>query len=245
MARIVILGATSAIAEATARLYATAGHELCLVARNGERLALLSDDLATRGAARVVTLKSNLDDSAHHGEIIRYAHEQLGGFDIVLLAFGLLPDGERAYLEPELIRETFAVNTVSAITLLALAANELVAQGHGTLAAISSVAGDRGRQSNALYGASKAALDTFLAGLRNRVARAGVHVLTIKPGFVDTPMIAHLERGPLWASPEAVARGIVTAIERRRDVVYLPAYWRAIMFVVRNIPERIFKRLSL
>ncbi|OBS09991.1 oxidoreductase, short-chain dehydrogenase/reductase family [Acidihalobacter prosperus] len=114
------------------------------------------------------------------------------------------------------------------------------------VAAISSVAGDRGRQSNYVYGAAKGMLTLFLQGLRNRLVRAGVSVVTIKPGFVDTPMTAHIEKkGLLWAPPEAVAQGILRAIAKRRDVVYLPGVWRWIMLIIRHIPEAVFKRLEL
>ena len=110
---------------------------------------------------------------------------------------------------------------------------------------ISSVAGDRGRQSNYVYGSAKAAVTTFLQGLRNRLHPAGVQVLTVKPGFVDTPMTSAFPKGPLWASPEQIARGIHRAIQKRKDVVYLPGFWRLIMRVIREIPEAVFKRLSL
>jgi short-subunit dehydrogenase len=115
----------------------------------------------------------------------------------------------------------------------------------GTLAVISSVAGDRGRRSNYVYGASKGALSIFLDGVRSRLDRAGVQVLTIKPGFVATPMTSHLEQGPLFAQPAQVAKGIVKAVERRRDVVYLPAFWAVIMLVIRLVPRPLFKKLNV
>jgi short-subunit dehydrogenase len=136
-------------------------------------------------------------------------------------------------------------NGTSVIALLTLLANRFEAQGHGTLAVIGSVAGDRGRQSNYVYGTAKGMLAIFLQGLRNRLHRRGVNVLTIKPGFVDTPMTAGFEKGPLWASPEQVASRIIVAIDKGWDVVYAPAFWRLIMLVITTIPERVFKRLSL
>ena len=115
----------------------------------------------------------------------------------------------------------------------------------GTIAVGSSVAGDRGRQSNYLYGTAKGAKTIFLQGLRNRLTKSGVQVLTIKPGFVDTPMTAHIEKGPLFVDPEVIAQGIMKAIKNKRDVVYLPFFWRWIMLIIKLIPEKIFKRLSL
>jgi short-subunit dehydrogenase len=138
------------------------------------------------------------------------------------------------------------VNFLSVVSLLTPLANRFEANKHGTLAVISSVAGDRGRQSNYVYGAAKSGLDAFLQGLRNRLSKAGVHVVTVKPGFVATPMTAHLpQQGPLWAQPDDVAEGIVKAIDKQKDVVYLPGFWALIMLIIRLIPERIFKRLNL
>jgi short-subunit dehydrogenase len=144
------------------------------------------------------------------------------------------------------MRREFDINAVSTLALLTLLANRLEAQKHGTLAVISSVAGDRGRQSNYVYGAAKAAVTTFLGGLRQRLVKSGVAVLTIKPGFVDTPMTATIaNKGALWAQPDRVAVGIVQAIDRRRNIVYLPWFWRWIMLVIRHIPEALFKHLKL
>ncbi|HNY48611.1 MAG TPA: SDR family NAD(P)-dependent oxidoreductase, partial [Casimicrobium sp.] len=115
----------------------------------------------------------------------------------------------------------------------------------GTVAVISSVAGDRGRGSNHAYGAAKAGLTAFCSGLRARMHARGVHIVTIKPGFIDSPMTAHIaKKGALWASPEAVAKGIVNAIDKKRDVVYLPSFWRVIMLIIAHVPEAIFKRLK-
>jgi short-subunit dehydrogenase len=131
------------------------------------------------------------------------------------------------------------------IALATVLANRFEAQRSGSIAVISSVAGDRGRQSNYVYGAAKGAVTLLLQGLRNRLSKSGVQVLTIKPGFVDTPMTAEFKKGALWAKPDDIAHGIVSAIDRRRDVVYLPGFWRLIMLIIRHIPEPIFKRMSL
>jgi short-subunit dehydrogenase len=139
----------------------------------------------------------------------------------------------------------FTVNGTATIALANRIAQKLEAQGSGTLAIISSVAGDRGRASNYLYGSAKAAVSTYLSGLRQRLTPHGINVLTIKPGFVDTPMTAAFKKGALWAKPDQVARGIVHAIDKRRSVVYLPRFWWAIMAVIQGIPEFVFRRIKL
>jgi short-subunit dehydrogenase len=139
----------------------------------------------------------------------------------------------------------FTVNGTATIAIAAAVARQMETQGRGTLAVISSVAGDRGRASNYVYGAAKAAVSTYLSGLRQRLSPRGVNVLTVKPGFVDTPMTASFKKGLLWAKPEHVARGIVHAIDKRRAVVYLPWFWAAIMAVIRGIPEFVFRRVQL
>ena len=245
MLKVLIVGATSAIAEATARRYAARGARLYLLARDSERLANFARDLEVRGAASVTTALLDVAQDFNADALLATAHAVLQGIDVVLLAHGVLPDQRACEQSVAALRTAFEINTLSTLALLTPLATQLQAQGHGTLAVMSSVAGDRGRQSNYVYGASKAALDAFLSGLRNRLARHGVHVLTIKPGFVDTPMTASFKKGPLWASPDAIAEGIVQAVDTQRDVVYLPWFWRFIMLVIRSVPERLFKRLSL
>jgi decaprenylphospho-beta-D-erythro-pentofuranosid-2-ulose 2-reductase len=245
MLKILIVGASSAIAEATARRYAARGARLHLLARDPERLAMIARDLEVRGAAAVTTALFDASQHLDAEALLAAALTALQGIDLVLFAHGVLSDQRTCEQSVAELRAAFEINTLSTLALLTPLAAQLQTQGHGTLAVISSVAGDRGRQSNYVYGASKAALDAFLSGLRNRLARHGVQVLTIKPGFVDTPMTAGFKKGPLWASPDTIAAGIVQAIESKRDVVYLPWFWRFIMLVIRSIPERLFKRLSL
>jgi decaprenylphospho-beta-D-erythro-pentofuranosid-2-ulose 2-reductase len=243
--RVLALGATSAIAEATLRPLAEAGASFFLVARNAQKLEAVSADLLTRGASAIHGVVVDLDDTARHPEMLAQAAERLGGIDLALLAHGVLGEqtlAEGSYPVAEAILRT---NFLSAVSLLTWLANYLESAGHGTLAVISSVAADRGRKSNYVYGASKAGLDVFLEGVRNRIDRAGVQVLTIKPGFVATPMTAHLAPNPLFAHPAQVADFIVRAIEKRKDVVYVPPFWGPIMLVIRSIPRRLFKRLNL
>jgi short-subunit dehydrogenase len=240
MERVLVLGATSAIAQHVARLYAARGASIFLVARNPQRLAAVADDLRVRGAT-VETAVADLDDAAVHGDLLARA-SPLG---IVLLSHGVLGDAHETATDAAAAERVLRTNLVAPVSLLIRAAQRMEAQHAGCLVALSSVAGDRGRASNPVYGTSKAGLTAFLSGLRNRLYRTGVRVVTVKPGFVDTPMTAHLPKNPLYASPERVARDIVRAVDRGRDVVYTPWWWRIVMLVVRLIPERFFKRLSL
>ena len=243
--RVLILGATSAIASATARLLARDGASFFLVARDKYKLEAVSLDLLTRGAKSVRGYVADLDTTELHPQMLALAAESLGQIDLALLAHGVLgeqADAERSYPVAEAVLHTNFLAPVSMITWLA---NYFEAQGTGCLAVISSVAGDRGRKSNYVYGASKGALSIFLDGVRNRVDRLGVHVLTIKPGFVATPMTQHLPRGPLFAQPIDIGRGILKAVASRSDVVYLPGFWAIIMFLVRAVPGRIFKNMNM
>lgn len=245
MRKILIVGATSAIAEATARLWAAQGHTLHLAARSTERLDAVARNLRSLGAAAVGSQGFNADDAGQCKTLVDDARKAMGGLDIVLIAHGNLPDQAGIADDVDAVLASLQTNALSVIALCAAAGAHFDAQGSGTLAVIGSVAGDRGRQSNYIYGTAKGAVALFLQGLRNRLSRRGVQVLTIKPGFVDTPMTASFKKGALWAKPEQIARGIVSAIDHGRDVVYLPGFWRPIMWIIRSIPERIFKRLSL
>jgi decaprenylphospho-beta-D-erythro-pentofuranosid-2-ulose 2-reductase len=243
--RILVLGGTSRIAIATMRLLAGLGARFFLVARRYERLDVVARDLLTRGAADVVCESMDLDDTAAHPELLASAVEVLGVIDLALIAHGVLGDQELAQLDYANAAAVFQTNLLSAVSLITWLANYFEETRQGTLAVISSVAGDRGRKSNYVYGASKAGLNVFLDGVQNRIDRSGVQVLTIRPGFVATPMTAHLPQGPLFASPERIGRGVLKAIAARKDVVYLPGFWRPIMFAVRIIPQSIFKKMNL
>lgn len=245
MKRILIIGANSAIAEATARLWAAQGAALFLVGRNAGRLEAVASDLRVRGAAAVTSFAMDACDTAAHAAMLEAAETALGGLDVALVAHGSLPDQKACETSVELTLKEIDTNALSVIALATRLAEGFEKQGSGTLAVISSVAGDRGRQSNYVYGAAKGMVSLFLQGLRNRLAKKGVQVLTIKPGFVDTPMTAAFPKGALWAKPDAIARGIVRAVERGADEVYLPGFWRLIMFIIRHVPERIFKKMSL
>ena len=245
MRRVLVVGATSAIAEATTRRFAQRGDALFLAARSVERLQAIADDLRVRSAAQVEIAPFDARDFASHAALVDQAEAALGGLDLMLIAHGTLPEQKACEASfDEALRE-LQVNALSVMSLLTAVANRFEQQHRGTIAVISSVAGDRGRQSNYVYGSAKAAVTAFLGGLRNRLQPAGVHVLTIKPGFVDTPMTRDFPKGLLWASPAAIARGIEKAIDQRKDVVYLPWFWRPVMRLIREIPEPIFKKLRL
>jgi decaprenylphospho-beta-D-erythro-pentofuranosid-2-ulose 2-reductase len=247
MKNILIVGATSAIAIACAREWAKQGDaRFFLVARNGERLQQVADDLTARGARLAACHQLDIDHLDQHSAMLGHCASELGALDIVLVAPGTLPDQAACQADPDVAVREFNTNAVSVIALLTPIANTLEAQKRGALAVISSVAGDRGRPSNYLYGSAKAALSAFCEGLNARLFKAGVHVVTVKPGFVATPMTAGLPLpGPLVATPEQVANDIVRAVEKGKDVLYTRWFWAIIMLIIRSIPGRIFKRLSL
>lgn len=245
MRSIIIFGATSAIAEATARLFAQNGDRICLVARNTEKLTRLENDLTARGAKEIISTSMDMNEVNQHAELIEKVSQQWGKIDIALIAHGTLPDQKACEASVELTLAELNTNAISTVALLTRLANQMESQGSGTLAVISSVAGDRGRQSNYVYGAAKGMVTRFLQGLRNRLAAKGVQVLDIKPGFVDTPMTESFTKGALWAQPEDIANCIVKGIEGKKSTIYTPWFWQWIMLIIKSIPEPIFKRLKL
>lgn len=245
LGRVVVFGATSAIAQAVVRRLAERGSALVLVGRSAERLADVAADARVRGARQVEAVAADLDQTDRHEALLRGAAAALGAIDAIVIAQGVLAASDACEADPTLAEALLRTNLVGPALLAQRAAGVLAEGGGGVLVGISSVAGDRGRQSNYAYGAAKGGLSIFLAGLRNRYARRGVHVLTVKPGFVDTPMTAAVPKNRLFVGPDVVARALLRGVERRRDVLYVPGFWRAIMLVIRHVPERIFKRLSL
>jgi short-subunit dehydrogenase len=241
---VMIIGATSAIAEATARHFAAAGARLFLVGRDTARLDAIADDLRLRGATQVDIHVLDVNDFAAHESMMSAAEATLGKIDFALIAHGSLPDQQACERDASLMRQELDTNGVSVVMLCNRLAQRMMTQGHGTLAVISSVAGDRGRASNYVYGAAKALVSTYTSGLRARLYPLGVRIVTVKPGFVDTPMTRAFRKGPLWARPETVAARIHLAMLRGDAVAYVPGFWGAIMFVIRAIPECLFKRLT-
>lgn len=243
--KILVLGATSGIAEATCRIWATEGASFFLVARNAEKLAAVAADLKTRGASYVDTAVADLDDTDKHPALLAHAINSLTGMDIAYLAHGILGDQTHAEQDFNTAAQIVHTNFMAPVSLLTWLANFCAQRRSGTIAVLSSVAGDRGRKSNYVYGSSKAGLSAFLEGLRSRVDREGVKVVTIKPGPVRTAMTAGMPKNEKFADVDSVAESIVRAIDKGNDTAYVPFQWRPIMFVVRHIPERIFKKLNL
>lgn len=245
MKRILIIGATSAIAEHCARIWAKRGDALHLVARNEQHVQTIAADLKVRGASEVTTYCTDLNETVKHEQLLDATYAALDGVDIVLIAHGTLPKQKSCELS---VKETLAeiqTNALSTISLLTLIANRFEAQKSGTICVISSVAGDRGRASNYVYGSAKAMVTAFTSGLRQRLHKSNVSVVTIKPGFVDTPMTIDFKKGILWAKPTVVSSLIVKAIDKKRSETYEPSYWCLILILVRNIPSSIFLKLKL
>lgn len=245
MQRILIVGATSAIAAACARQWTARGANFFLVARDVEKLKQVADDLSARGNT-VHTHVLDVNRFEQHTLMLEACDSALGQIDIALIAHGTLPDQKACEQEPQRAVDEFTTNGLSVIALLTMLANHMEAQRAGCLAVISSVAGDRGRPSNYLYGAAKSAVSEFCSGLRGRLMKSGVRVLTIKPGFVDTPMTKGLALpAALLATPDKVARDIVAAIDSGKYTLYTPWFWRFIMLIITHIPGPLFRRLSL
>ncbi len=245
MKKILIIGATSAIAEHCARIWAGRGDALYLVARNEERLKTIAADLKVRGAAETDTYWTDLNYMDHHAALLDAAEAAMGGIDTVLIAHGTLSNQNAC---EECVEETLAeikTNALSTISLLTLIANRFESKESGTIAVISSVAGDRGRASNYVYGSAKAMITAFTSGMRQRLHKSNVTVITIKPGFIDTPMTAAFKKGLLWAKPTKVADKIVRAIDAKKNEVYVPAFWWAVMVIIKTVPVAVFKKLML
>ena len=243
--RVVVFGATSAIAQAVARRLAVRGARLHLIGRDPAKLEAVRADLAARGAASVTIATADLDDLARHRGLIDEAERAHGAIDAALIAQGTLCDQAACQADFERTAAEWRTNFVAPASLAAELAGRFEARGAGTIAVLGSVAGDRARKANYVYGTAKGALALFLQGLRARLHDKGVAVVTVKPGFVDTPMTASIRKGLLWATPDEVAAGIVRAMERGTPEVYLPWFWWPVMFILRHLPERIFVRLRI
>lgn len=243
---ILIIGATSSIAEAVARLYAQRGYQLFLVARNNDKLNQVTSNLTAQGALAVHTFILDVNDTEQLTAMIHKVWLKLSHIDVALIAHGTLPDQKRCETDLNYALSEFRTNAESVIACLTLLAQRFEEQAKGTIAVIGSVAGDRGRPSNYLYGAAKATIDTFASGLRGRLFKKGVHVLTIKPGFVDTPMTQGLSIPQMLVVPtDKVAVNILKAINKKKDTLYTPWFWYWIMLIVNNVPNVLFKRTNL
>lgn len=246
---IVILGGTSAVAMAYARLQANAGHQICLVGRNEAALKANVIDLKARGAENASHHKIDLakcDSIEKNWDLIC---KDMGTVDQLLLAYGILGDQNKTQENLQDLNLSLETNYLSAAIWAEAAFQTFRQQGHGQISVIGSVAGDRGRQSNYHYGSAKGGLDVLISGMAHRAARlreASVNVLLIKPGFIDTPMTDHIEKGgPLWASPEKIAKIIIAAEKKKKTKIYAPWFWRYILLIIRFVPFFVFKRTDL
>lgn len=243
MSYVLILGAKSDIARAVARVYAGAGYDLFLAARGAADLDGFARDIMVRTGRDVRCVDLDILDFGSHGAFYQGLGKRPGG---VIAAVGYLGDQARAEQDFDEARTIVDTNYTGLVSLLNIVARDFEQSRSGFMVVISSVAGDRGRKSNYLYGSAKAALTAYLSGLRNRLQGAGVQVLTVKPGFVATKMTAHMKLpGLLTARPETVAKDIYRAQTGKKDVLYTLWVWRWIMLIIRCIPEGIFKKLNL
>lgn len=242
---IAIFGATSAIAQAVSKIYAGRSSSFVLFARDETKLADIKADLLARGASQVECQAADLADLAILPKLVKQAFSIFATLDLAFIAHGTLPDQNSCQLDFAETHKAINLNFLSPVAICTELAKQFEQQKSGTIAVISSVAGDRGRQSNYVYGSAKGALSIFLQGLRNRLSKDQVSVLTVKPGFVDTPMTAHLKKGPLFVGPDQIASGLVKAIDSKKNEVYIPGFWYLIMLAIKSIPECIFKKMKL
>lgn len=246
MPSVLVLGATSTIARAVAAEFAAHGYDLILAGRDREELEAQAADLALRyGVGTKAQLFDVLNFEAQGAALESCLSEEGDALEGAILSIGYLGNQAAAQTDWREARQILDVNFTGCVLTLDLVARHLEPRRRGFICALSSVAGDRGRQSNYFYGAAKAGLTVYLQGLRNRLYRSGVPVITVKPGFVDTRMTFGRPHLFLVARPESVARGIYRAVVEKKDVLYLPWLWRWIMFAIRALPESLFKRLRL
>ena len=242
--KVLILGATSPIARLLAIKFASLGAHLYLASRDETENSRIASDITARAGVPAIAGTFDASDFASHGDLIARAAQQLGGLDGVVLCFGTLGDEDKAQVDATEALATIHQNYTGAVSLLTVAAHKLEAQGTGFIIVIGSVAGDRGRRRNYVYGSAKGALHLFVQGLRSRLSKTKVHVMTVILGTVDTRMTWGREGTMFTVPPERAADLIFEAWRKKREVVYVPSFWRPIMAVVRAIPERIFKHAS-
>ncbi len=243
MKNVLILGATSDMAQAIAKKYAAEGWSLTLAALEPELLEPIAGDLRVRTKTPVETVEFDATDFELHRAFYDGLETKP---DAVICVFGYMGDQMAARIDFEEVRRTIDINFTGAVSILNIVADDFEKRGHGAIAGISSVAGDRGRQSNYIYGCAKAGFSAYLSGLRNRLAKADVHVMTVKPGFCRTKMTEHLELpAALTAEPEQIANAVFVGLEKKRNVVYTLWMWRWIMLVICHIPEFIFKKMGM
>lgn len=240
----IILGATSTIARAFARLVSDRGDGVVLAGRDMTELDTIATDCRMRGAANAEAIAFDARDAATFQPIIDRARA-IGGITSAAVFVGSMPSQDEIDADPSLIDGTITDSFTGPARFLTMLAPLLEENGKGTIVGVGSVAGDRGRLGNYVYGSSKAGFHAYLSGLRNRLGRSGVHVVTVKPGTVDTAMTWGMDKLPFLAQPEKVAADIVKAADKKKDVLYTPIIWWPVMTIIRTIPERIFKKLQI
>ncbi len=241
---VAVFGGGSDIALATARALVDArARRLVLAGRDPEALAGAADELRARGATSVERIRFDAEDCDAHPAAVDAAFEALGEVDVAMIAFGVLGDQERARDDPELAGRILRTNLLGAVSLAIPLVRRLRAQGHGTLVALSSVAGERPRQANYVYGASKAGMDAYFQGLSDSLAGSGVEVLVVRPGFVRTKMTEGLPAAPLSTTPEAVAAAVVRGLTTRAGTIWVPGSLRYVMSALRHLPRPVWRRM--
>ena len=240
----VVLGATSSMARALARKLALRGATLYLLGRDMADLEATVADCKALGAAEATAMAFDARKPDGYAKQIAKISKTPGTINVAVFV-GSMPEQTAIDADPALIDGTVTDSFTGPAQFLQHLAPEMEKRGSGTVVGVGSVAGDRGRIGNYVYGAAKAGFHTYLSGLRNRLTRAGGHVVTVKPGFVDTAMTWGIEGMFLVAPPEKVADDILRAVEKRRDILYTPFFWRYIMLIIRSIPERVFKKMSI
>ncbi|WP_407330986.1 SDR family oxidoreductase [Enterovibrio sp. 27052020O] len=245
MKNILVIGATSSIAYEICKRYSNKGCNLYLLARDMDKLTSIKNDLIVRGANSVQCAQWDASHDRINDDSLDEVVESMGKLDIVLIAHGYLPDQKQCEASSEKTFDAIYANGFSVVRILTKIANVMESQKSGNITVITSVAGDRGRKSNYVYGTSKSMVSTFLQGLSHRLSQKNIHVLDIKPGFVDTPMTEDFKKGILWSSPSVIAKIIERRIERKSSISYAPLFWILIMAIIRALPNRIINKMDI
>jgi decaprenylphospho-beta-D-erythro-pentofuranosid-2-ulose 2-reductase len=240
---ILIIGASSSVAKNCARIWANDKNNFFLIGRNNEKLYSLASDLRVRGSKNVYTQAIKFNEISEYKNFLEEPKKKFQSIDIVLIAHGSLGDQNESEKNLELMLNEINVNAISTISILSILANYFEEKKEGTIVVISSIAGDKGRASNYIYGSAKAMVTTFVSGLRQRLSNKNVSLITIKLGIVDTPMTSKLKKNFLWSSSYSVAKKIVNAVSNNKEEVYVPGFWRIIILIIKLIPNKIFKKM--
>ena len=243
---VLLLGGTSEIGVATVReLVKRRARTVLLAVRDPERASSHADELRAAGATTVELLAFDGRDTTSHERFVEEAFSRDGDIDLALVAFGVLGDQERSASDPAAALEVLETNFTGTASVLTPLVQRMVTQGHGTIVVLSSVAGERARKSNFVYGASKAGIDAFAQGLGDSLAGTGVHVMVVRPGFVHTKMTAGMESAPFSTTPDAVAAAIVRGLARGAHTIWVPPILRIVMALLRHLPRAVFRRLPI